>query len=349
MNGEPESRATGSRPNDVRESVRFVVSEDSAGERLDSFLAKQIAQVSRVRIRRGIDDGLAHVDGQQRKASFKISAGAIVGFVLPPPIPSGPVPEAIPLSILHEDDAIAVIDKPPGMVVHPARGHGAGTLASALVHHFGQLSQQGGAARPGIVHRLDRDTSGVIVVAKTDAAHQNLSDQFKSRTVRKEYLAIVGGCPDRDRDLIDEPIGDHPSQRERKALRRGHGSSREAQTFYEVEQRFPGFSLLRALPKTGRTHQIRLHLTHIGHPVLCDKLYGGRSLITLGELRTITRSKRVGSGQSDDEVLLNRQALHAHRLHFAHPVSGTSMEFEASLHADMQALALLLRQVGETD
>jgi 23S rRNA pseudouridine1911/1915/1917 synthase len=230
------------------------------------------------------------------------------------------------------------------MVVHPAKGHWSGTLASALVYHFQQLSQFGGTARPGIVHRLDRDTSGALVVAKDDATHAHLADQFQARTVRKEYLAIVSGCPDRDRDLIDQPIGDHPSQRERKALRAGHASSRDAQTFYEVEERFPGLSLLRAFPKTGRTHQIRLHFTHIRCPVLCDKLYGGRSRLTAGELRTWCRNKSLASGLDDDEILLKRQALHAHRLCFTHPTSGKELAITAPIPTDLQTLLLALRQ-----
>ena len=162
------------------------------------------------------------------------------------------------------------------MVVHPAKGHWEGTLASALAHHFGTLSGRGGPTRPGIVHRLDRDTSGVIVVAKNDQAHDALAAQFKAREVEKEYLAIVVGVPELDRDRIDEPIGDHPTHREKKAIRRSDPEARSAVTEYEVVERFVGFALVRARPKTGRTHQIRLHLAHIRHPVLCDRLYGGR-------------------------------------------------------------------------
>lgn len=208
-----------------------VVLESSAGKRLDTFLAAQFDDVSRARIRRGIDAGLAMVDGMVRKASYRLKAGHTVRFALPSPPANGPQPEAIPLDLIYEDDAIAVVNKPPGMVVHPAKGHWSGTLASALAHHFGELSGVGGPTRPGIVHRLDRDTSGVIVVAKTDAAHENLAKQFQDRIVQKQYLAIVAGNPDRDRDQIDQPIGDHPSQREKKSLRSGHASGRESHTF----------------------------------------------------------------------------------------------------------------------
>jgi 23S rRNA pseudouridine1911/1915/1917 synthase len=262
------------------------------------------------------------------------------------PPPEGPAPQDIPLAILHEDDAIVVVDKPAGMIVHPAKGHWEGTLASALAHHFGPLSGRGGPTRPGIVHRLDRDTSGVIVVAKNDQAHDALAAQFKSRRVEKEYLAIVVGVPDRDRDVIAEPIGDHPTHREKKAIRREDSSGREAVTEYEVVERFAGYALVRARPKTGRTHQIRLHLAHIGCPVLCDRLYGGRAKITELELiprDTIAHDNRL-SRQAAEVALLERQALHAHRLAFSHPTSGARVQFEAPLPADMKrALAALRR------
>ncbi len=322
---------------------QFVVSELDAGKRLDSFLAQAFPSASRARIQRGISNGLAKVQGTPRKPSYRLRADQTVEFQLPPAPAEVPQAEPIALDLLYEDDEIAVVNKPPGMVVHPAKGHWSGTLASALVHHFEQLSQFGGPSRPGIVHRLDRDTSGVLVVAKTDAAHAHLADQFQARTVRKEYLAIVCGCPDRDRDRIDFPIGDHPTQRERKALRADHSSSREAQTFYEVAERFKGISLIRAMPKTGRTHQIRLHLSHIRCPVLCDKLYGGRSRLTAGELRTFCRDKSLGANVPDEQLLLDRQALHAQRLTFAHPTSGQELAFEAPLPEDMQQLLLILR------
>ena len=315
------------------------------GQRLDVFLAACLPEASRVRIRRGIDAGDAKVSGVVRKASYRLSAGQQIDFLLPPPPAGGPDPEPIELAILYEDEALAVIDKPPGMVVHPAKGHWSGTLASALVHHFDQLSAQGGASRPGIVHRLDRDTSGVLVVAKTDQAHQRLAEQFKARTVRKEYLAIVAGCPDRDRDLVDQPVGPHPSQREKMALRTDHHASRAAQTFYEVVERFPGMTLVRAEPKTGRTHQIRLHLASVRCPVLCDKLYGGRARLTAGELRGLCRAKHLAADLPDDAVLLRRQALHAQSLSFTHPLSGQPMQFSAPLPSDLQRLLRILRSM----
>ena len=325
------------------EKIHFIVPVEASGQRLDVFLTAHIPNTSRVRIRRGIDAGTTLVDGVAEKAALRVEAGQQIEFILPPPPAVGPEPEPIPLNILYEDDVIAVVNKPPGMVVHPARGHWSGTLASALVHHFGQLSQHGGAIRPGIVHRLDRDTSGVMVIAKTDAAHMHLSEQFQNRTVEKEYLAIVLGSPDRDRDIIDIPISHHPSHREKMTLLANHSTSREAQTFYQVEERYRGFALIRCFPKTGRTHQIRLHLESIRCPVLCDKLYGGRARLTFAELRSMTRSKNLGAEHSPDEIVLHRQALHAQVLRIAHPTTGEPIEFRAELLTDLERVVLLLQ------
>jgi 23S rRNA pseudouridine1911/1915/1917 synthase len=329
----------------VADPLRFtvVVDDSRAGQRLDAFLASAIDDVSRARIRRAIDAGLAKVNGVQQKASYRVVAGERIEVEVAAVVES-PQPEPTPLDLLYEDNAIAAVNKPPGMVVHPAKGHWAGTLAGALVHRFNQLSGAGGLVRPGIVHRLDRDTSGVIVVAKTDAAHQSLAEQFHSRTVSKEYLAIVAGRPDRAADLVSEPIGPHPTHREKMALRADHPESRPAETFVEVVERFRGFALMRAHPKTGRTHQVRLHLAHLRCPVLCDKQYGSRSRITAGELRGITRMKRLAPEMSDNAVLLARQALHAHRLKVAHPLSGETMQFEAPLPTDMVELLRVLRE-----
>jgi 23S rRNA pseudouridine1911/1915/1917 synthase len=258
----------------------------------------------------------------------------------------GPVPQDIPLDILHEDDAIVVVNKAACMIVHPAKGHWDGTLAGALAHHFGVMSQRGGPTRPGIVHRLDRDTSGAIVVAKNDQAHDALAAQFKARTVEKQYLAIVMGTPEFDRDIINAPIGDHLKEREKKAVRAGHSSSREAVTHYEVVERFAGYSLLRARPKTGRTHQIRLHLAHAGYPVLCDRLYAGRNPKKISELELIPRDqlRQDTATTTASQPLLERHALHAHRLAFDHPTTGERMQFEAPLATDMELVLQALRR-----
>jgi 23S rRNA pseudouridine1911/1915/1917 synthase len=328
-------------PEPVTNASQFNVAPEKAGARLDVFLAEQLPQFSRATIRRAIDAGHVRVDGIIAKPSLRLVAdNHILVAQIDVPRP-GPAPQDIPLSILYEDDAIIVVDKPAGMIVHPAKGHWEGTLASALAHHFGPLSQRGGPTRPGIVHRLDRETSGAIVVAKNDQAHDALSAQFKARTAEKEYLAIVLGVPDRDQDVIDEPIGDHPTQREKKAIHRSDPNARPALTYYQVWERFRGFALLCARPKTGRTHQIRLHLTHAGFPVLCDRLYGGRSEIS--ELELIPRGQIPHDTSALANPLLNRQALHAHRLSITHPQSGEKMKFEAPLPADIERTLTALR------
>ncbi len=324
----------------------LIVDESSAGQRLDAYLAAAIPAVSRSRIKRGIDQRGAFVDGTVQRAAYRVQPGERIEIAVPPAA-EGPQAEAIPLEVLFEDDALVVINKPPGMIVHPAKGHWAGTLAGALVHRFEELSGVGGAVRPGIVHRLDRDTSGVIVVAKTDAAHAALAAQFHEREVAKEYLAIVAGRPDRDADRVVAPIGPHPTHREKMAVREEHPESRPAETFFEVLERFPGFALVRARPKTGRTHQIRLHLMHLRTPVLCDKQYGGRARITAGELRAITR-RSCASELPDEHVLLGRQALHARRIAFSHPTSGEPLEFEAPLATDMEQLLTALWETASS-
>ncbi len=312
-----------------------LVEAEHAGCRLDVFLARQLPEFSRAHLRRAIDAGGVKVGDRIMKAGQRLKGGEQLSITLPQLPREGPVPEDIPLEIIYEDEHLAAINKPPGMVVHPAKGHWSGTLTAALAFHFGQLSGAGGPTRPGIVHRLDRDTSGVLVVAKTDAAHFALAAQFAARTVQKEYFAIVVGKFDRDADLIGLPIGVHPYQREKMAIRRDHPSSRPAQTVYKVIERFDGFAALDVAPKTGRTHQIRVHLAAIGSPVLCDKQYGGRAEVTRGEIRR---------DPDDRHVLLARQALHARRLSLAHPSTGESLTFEASLPDDLRATLEELRR-----
>lgn len=318
----------------VGEAVRLVVDATASGARLDSYLARQFPQYSRVHLRKVINALGVKVNDHRVKAAHRLQPGDHVEVTLPDLPREYPSPENIPLEILYEDDVLAVVNKPSGMVVHPGRGHWTGTLAAALQFHFDQLSEVAGPTRPGIVHRLDRDTSGVLVVAKNDQTHMRLAEQFELRTVEKEYFAIVVGVPDRDRDVVDLPIGVHPYQREKMAIRRDHPSSKPAQTFYEVGERFANFATIKAFPKSGRTHQIRLHLASTGCPVLCDRLYGGRAQITLDELH----QRPEGGG-----VVLARQALHARRIRFAHPYTGASLEFSAALPDDLQATLAALR------
>ena len=324
----------------TEEPVELVVEPAESGWRLDVFLVHHFPEYSRVHMRRVISAGGAQIDGRGGKPSYRLKPGQVVRVVLPEIPREAPTPEAIPLDVLYEDDWLAVVNKPPAMVVHPARGNWSGTLASALQHRFaGELSSVGGPTRPGIVHRLDRDTSGVILVAKHDLAHSKLAVQFQDRQIEKEYYALVLGVPERDRDVIEQPIGMHPTQREKMAIRRHDPESKAAETFYEVDERFGGYAAVRVLPKTGRTHQIRVHLCHIGHPILCDRQYGGHSQITRGEI----------SGTRDDaEVLLDRQALHARRLRFVHPESSETMEVVAPLPDDMAGVLEVMRQYRST-
>jgi len=321
---------------ELSEPVTLIVGPGESGWRLDVFLAHHFTDYSRVHLRRAISAGAATIDGRGGKPSYRLKPGQRVEFHLPEIPREGPAPENIPLDILYQDDDLIVVNKPPGMVVHPARGHWSGTLASALQYHFGNsLSSTGGPTRPGIVHRLDRDTSGILLVARHDRAHARLAAQFESRSIQKEYYALVAGCPERDRDVVEEPLGPHPRQRDKMAIRRHCSLARSAETFFEVDERFGGFAAIRAVPKTGRTHQIRVHLAHLGCPVLCDRLYGGRSQITRGELSGVS---------NDTDILLARQALHARRLHFTHPASAQPMDLEAPLPADMAGMLGALRE-----
>jgi 23S rRNA pseudouridine1911/1915/1917 synthase len=312
----------------------FCVADDQAGQRLDAFLAAHLIRYTRVQIRRAIQAKQVTVDGRQTKVAYRLRAGQQVEVIPPEPSALGPEPENIPLDVVFEDDHLIAINKKAGMVVHPAKGHWSGTLASALAYHFDQLSTLGGPTRPGIVHRLDRETSGVIVVAKTDEAHVALAQQFESRSIEKVYSAIVRGVPDRDRDVIDRPIGMHPQQREKMAIRQGHTTSRPAQTAYEVAERFDRWAFLEVRPRTGRTHQIRVHLAHIGCPILCDRLYAGHARITRGEIR--------GPG-ADQDLLLDRLALHASYLRIRHPVTEAPLDLSAPIPEDIASVLAELR------
>jgi 23S rRNA pseudouridine1911/1915/1917 synthase len=312
-----------------------VVQVEPADEnvRLDVFLARRFPDYSRVQLRKAINAASVLVNGKRAKASHHVRAGESIAIELPGQ-PAAPFqPEERPIDVVYEDEALAVVNKPPGMVVHPGKGHSAGTLAAALAWHFSNLSTVGGGGRPGIVHRLDRDTSGLLVVAKDDEVHWRLADQFQNRTVNKDYLAIVVGSPQFDRDEISLPIGVHPYQREKMAVRRDTGGSRPAVSRYEVTERYDGYTLLTVSPRTGRTHQIRVHLASLGCPVLCDKQYGGHDRITVGAIR----------GDSSDKTLLDRQALHAWRLAFDHPLAGKRLAFESPLPADLAGVLSLLR------
>jgi 23S rRNA pseudouridine1911/1915/1917 synthase len=301
-------------------------------ERLDVWLRTQLPSLSRGAIQRLIEDGHIRVNGKTVKPTHTPRAGDRVDVEVPEPIPSQAQPEAIPLDILHEDEVLLVLNKPPGLVVHPAAGHESRTLVNALLHHcHGQLSGIGGVARPGIVHRLDKDTSGCLVVAKTDEAHVALSAQFASRKVEKIYHAIVCGEMAREQGEIRAAIARHPSHRKCMAVDEEFG--REAHTSYRVLERLRGATLAQALIHTGRTHQIRVHFKFLGYPVVGDATYGHRPNQLLREL----------TGYATP-----RQMLHAYRLAFIHPRTGRRMHFDAPRPEDFQeALAALKLEVAD--
>ncbi len=323
---------------DGRKTVELTAKHKVEGMRLDQYLVGMFPDYSRSVVRRTIDGDGVLVNDKPTKASYKVRHGDRVKVLLPAPTHDLPVPEDIPLTILYEDEFLAVINKPYDMVVHPAKGHWSGTLVNALQYHFGQLSQAGGDYRPGIVHRLDRDTSGVILIAKDEHTHRDLSAQFESRKVFKEYRAITHGVLDRDSDYIEARIGHHPTDRVKMtALDADEEEGKEACSYYEVIERFKGYTFCRIFPRTGRTHQIRVHLASVGCPVLADKIYSGRDAFKLSDVVPDLEA-------AADEVLLPRQALHAARLRFSHPRLGRTIETEAPLPPDLERTLAALRQ-----
>jgi 23S rRNA pseudouridine1911/1915/1917 synthase len=299
-----------------------LVTEEDAGQRLDAFLSARIEHWSRARLQRLIEDSDVLVNGRRVKASYKIHANDEIEIDLVAPPSTLFVPQDLPLKVVYEDDDLMVIDKPAGMVVHPAAGIASGTLANALAFHFQQLSTIGGQARPGIVHRLDKDTSGLMVVAKTESAHEDLADQFRAREIFKSYVALVHGQVEQDTAQLNQPIARDPRHRTRMAVVRG---GRPALSIYRVRQRFDRFTLLDVELKTGRTHQIRVHLAWIKHPVVGDALYGS------GRDKTV-----AGSTLRGEIAGLNRQFLHAERLAFRHPRTDARVAFVSSLPSELQ-------------
>lgn len=307
----------------MSEKREFRVGEDEAGRRLDIFLARSLSDYSRTRLKRFIEEGRVLVNGERVKPRHALSSGDRVGITIPPPSNFSPAPEPIPLNVIFEDDSIIVINKSPGLLVHPVRAGQGGTLVNALLHHCRGLSRGSGILRPGIVHRLDRNTSGVMVAAKNDRAHAELVRQFKDRSVDKEYFAIVRGNPSRNQGQLTYPIGRANRKKIKMVVRYTDG--RKAHTEYEVLERFEACSLIRLVIKTGRTHQIRVHLSRLGCRVLGDKTYGPK----------INRKQNAPRP--------SRQMLHSHRLRIAHPETCEPMEFIAPIPGDMNEVLAILR------
>jgi 23S rRNA pseudouridine1911/1915/1917 synthase len=301
--------------------LEFNVAPESAGLRVDRYLVDQLAEQSRSQLQRLIRDGHVRVGDRAVRPHTVVRTGEAVVVELPDPVPAQPAPEALPLKVVYEDGDLVVIDKPAGMVVHPAAGHARGTLVNALLHHVKDLSGIGGEMRPGIVHRLDRGTSGLMVVAKSDGAHRELTRQFQDREVEKEYVALVWGQVQAGR-RIDAPIGRDPIHRKKMSARARR--ARTAVTRVVWARYLQGVSLVRVAIATGRTHQIRVHLSAVGHPVVGDSLYGGVRRRVAGPLRAVLR--------------LERPFLHSSRLVFSHPADRTRMEFTSPLPEDLQAV-----------
>jgi 23S rRNA pseudouridine1911/1915/1917 synthase len=299
----------------------LVVEADYEGQRLDNFLTSLLPEQSRSQVQRLIKEGHVHGPSRVLRASTQVRAGQTYTVDIPAPVDPEPQPEALPLLIVFEDPDLVVLDKPAGMVVHPAAGHSSGTVVNALLHHVKDLSGVGGELRPGIVHRLDRGTSGLMVVAKNDRAHQELARQFHDREVEKEYVALVWGVVHAGR-RIDAAIGRDPADRQKMSTRARR--ARSAVTRVTFARHFKGASLLKVSIATGRTHQIRVHLSAIGHPVVGDSVYGGVHRRVANNLRSVMR--------------LERPFLHAARLCFTHPSDGRRVAFDSPLPQDLEAV-----------
>jgi len=344
---------------------RFTVRRDPR-QRLDHYLRQRLKHVSRHQVQKLIGAEGVTVNGRVVKASTRIRQNDVLDVVLPPPPPNYLLAEPIPLQVLYEDDHFIVINKQANLVVHPARSHLSGTLLNALVHHFQQakekspeagrdtgLSTVGGEVRPGVIHRLDKDTTGAIVVAKSDIAHWRIARQFQQRTPLKVYLAMVHGHLDPPGGVIDEPIGKHPTVREAYAVRHDT-SGKPSVTLYRVRARTRGYSLVELELKTGRTHQIRVHLSYLGHPLAGDIVYGGEPIgqeelasppipAAARHFATYARTREEGlrvltGAQQRQDMLLTHPALHATLLEFRHPVTETTMRFTAPMHSPMRRL-----------
>jgi 23S rRNA pseudouridine1911/1915/1917 synthase len=318
---------------DKNEALTFKVGRTIKPRRIDKYLHDRFANFSRAMIQKQIAAGAVKVNGEIVKASFKLTPGDVIEMTLPELPSKEIVPEELPLDIIYEDDDLIILNKQADMVVHPARGNTHGTLVNALAHYSSELSSGLGDFRPGVVHRLDRNTTGVMVVTKNDTALWKVAKQFENRTIKKDYLAVVHGTPDLTADKISAPLGIHPKVREKYAIRPETG--KESVTFYEVLEEFRGYSLIKCMPKTGRTHQIRVHLSYIKHPIVGDDMYGGKPVYPwqLKDAEPVV-----------EEPVIARCALHASTIEFKHPLTNEVVKYKAPLPNDMQCLLEMLRQ-----
>lgn len=323
--------------------VDVTVEARAHGWRVDHYLARMFPNYSRGLFQRAIEQQHVLLNGLPVKAAKRLRINDRLSVRLPEVPDETLAPEDIPLEVLYEDDALVLINKPADMVTHPGKAHYRGTLAAALQHHFDQLSDVAGRLRPGIVHRLDRDTTGVIMIAKDNQVHHRLSGQFEERSVEKEYRAIVRGRIESESGRIDTHIKIHPKTREKMIVCGPDEHSRRAVTDWEVLERFRGFTYVRLLPQTGRTHQLRVHLRHLGHPIVADRLYAGHAALTLSEVAG------DATNPAEDVTLIARQALHALRLAFRHPRTEQPLECIAPLPDDMQRTLGALRQFRMCD
>jgi 23S rRNA pseudouridine1911/1915/1917 synthase len=320
---------------DQAERARLRIRRRLPGRRLDKYLHSRFPRLSRTTIQRLIKQGAITVNGVTVKPSYEMNGGDLVELVIPPPEPREIVPEPMPLDIVYEDEYMLAVNKPAGIICHPAHGTQTGTLVNGLAYYANELSHGEDPFRPGIVHRLDKNTTGVMLVAKTDEAHWRLALQFERRTTQKTYLAIVQGNPHLDGDTIDAPIGIHPVVREKFAVMVRENKidlAKNAVTHYEVAERYRGYALVKLMPKTGRTHQLRVHMSFLGHPIAGDTMYGGR---TLSEFDIL--------GHGSTTPLFVFQALHAWKIAFRHPILEKEMELEAPFPAVFKEAVNLLR------
>ena len=313
--------------------LRFRVGTNLKFARLDKYLCGRFSCFSRTRLQKLIKEQGVNVNGRPAKPSHKLQPADEVDLILPVRELRELIPENIPIDVIYEDEDILILNKQPNLIVHPARGYKSGTLVNGLVYHFQNLSSCPDDIRPGIVHRLDRNTTGCLVVAKNDTAHWKLSRQFADRTTKKTYIALVHGVPELDADCISQPLGIHPTHREKYAIR--HDIGKEAITFYEVLERFRGYSLVKLDIKTGRTHQIRIHMAYLKNPIVADDMYGGK---------VVYPWQIENRDAAAEEPLMGRCALHAWRLEITHPMTGERLKFEAPLPDDMQNLLDALRK-----